>query len=135
MSNYKNVVVWCLRVVAAGLMLQTLYFKFTGAEESIYIFKTLGLEPVGRIGIGIMELIASVLILFPRTTVYGALLGMGLMSGAIYFHLTQLGIDVMNDGGQLFIYGLIILISCLILVLIFRPMVYEAIKLKPRYRL
>ncbi len=135
MKNYKNVVVWMLRFVAAGLMLQTLFFKFTGAEESVYIFKSLGLEPAGRIGIGIMELIASILILYPRTTVYGSLLAMGLMSGAIFFHLSKLGIEVMNDGGVLFIYAIIIFICSFSLVLIFRPTIYEAVKLNPKYRL
>lgn len=90
---------WLLRLLAAVIMLQTLYFKFTAAEESVYIFTTLHMEPWGRIGIGVMELIASILILFPATTVYGALLGAGLMSGALFFHLTQLGLVVMDDGG------------------------------------
>src|SRR2546423_5232454 len=96
--NLTTTGIWVLRLLAAVIMLQTLYFKFSGAEESIYIFSTLGIEPWGRIGIGILELIASVLILFPRTTGIGALLGIGLMSGAIFFHLTKLGLVVMNDG-------------------------------------
>lgn len=107
---------WLLRLLAAVIMLQTLYFKFTAAEESVYIFTTLHMEPWGRIGIGVMELIASILILFPATTVYGALLGAGLMSGAMFFHLTQLGLVVMDDGGQLFIYACIVWLSCIALV-------------------
>ena len=103
--------IWVLRLLAAVIMLQTLYFKFSAAEESVYIFSTLGMEPWGRIGTGVFELIASVLILFPRTTVYGALLGIGLMAGALFFHLTKLDIVVMNDGGQLFIYALLVFIS------------------------
>jgi uncharacterized membrane protein YphA (DoxX/SURF4 family) len=97
------IITWVLRLLAAVIMLQTLYFKFSGAEESVFIFTKLGMEPYGRIGIGVMELIASVLILYPRTTGLGALLGMGLMSGAIFFHLTKLGFVVMDDGGQLFV--------------------------------
>jgi uncharacterized membrane protein YphA (DoxX/SURF4 family) len=85
--------------------LQTLYFKFTGAEESVYIFSTLGLEPYGRIGTGVGELIASVLILIPVTTWLGAVMAIGLMSGALFFHITKLGIEIMGDGGQLFFYG------------------------------
>jgi len=106
---------WILRVLAAVIMLQTLFFKFSGAEESIYIFSTLGMEPWGRIGTGVVELIASVLILIPRTTPIGAILGLGVMSGALFFHLTKLGIEVKGDHGQLFIYALIVFLSCLVL--------------------
>ena len=114
----KNVLSWTLRIVAAVIMLQTLYFKFTAAPESVYIFTTIGLEPFGRIGIGVMELIASALILFTPTLVWGALLAMGLMSGAIFFHITKLGIEVQGDGGQLFYYALIVFIASGILVLL-----------------
>ncbi|GGB12602.1 DoxX family protein [Puia dinghuensis] len=106
---------WILRGLAAVIMLQTLFFKFTAAPESVYIFSTLGMEPWGRIGIGIGELIASILILIPATTAFGALIGVGLMSGAIFFHLTKLGIVVQDDSGQLFIYAVLVFISCSIL--------------------
>ena len=107
---------WLLRLLAAVIMLQTLYFKFTAAEESVYIFTTLHMEPWGRIGIGVMELIASILILIPALSVYGALLGAGLMSGAVFFHLTALGLVVKDDGGQLFIYACLVLLACTLLV-------------------
>ncbi|MBB3054315.1 DoxX family protein [Mucilaginibacter gotjawali] len=115
-----NVLVWALRLVAAGIMLQTLFFKFTAAPESVYIFTRLGLEPWGRIGIGSLELIASILVLIPRTTSYGALLAAGIMAGALFSHLTKLGIVVQNDGGQLFILALIVFIACSLLLIIFR---------------
>ena len=118
--NWANTGIWVLKGVAALIMLQTLYFKFTGAEESIYIFSKLGIEPWGRIGTGILELIASVLILYPRTTFFGALLGLLLMSGALFFHLTKLGISVRSDGGQLFIYALLVWLSCILLLYINR---------------
>lgn len=118
---------WILRILPALILLQTLYFKFSGAEESVYIFSTLGMEPWGRIGTGVLELIASVLLLYPRTTVLGALLGAGLMGGAIFFHLTKLGIEVKGDGGQLFIYALLVLISCSILLFIRRKDLIEFI--------
>ena len=76
------------RLAAAVIMLQTLFFKFTAAPESVYIFSKLGMEPWGRLGIGVLELIASVLILIPGTTVFGAVLGLGLMSGALFFRRT-----------------------------------------------
>ena len=124
----QNILLWVLRIVAACLMLQTLYFKFTGAEESIYIFSQLGMEPWGRIGTGVMELIASALILFPRTTHLGALLGIGLMSGAVFFHLTKLGLEIKGDGGLLFYYALTVFISCSILVLVYKDRFFELLK-------
>ena len=111
---------WVLRVLAAVILLQTLFFKFSGASESVYIFSKLGMEPWGRIGSGIVELIASVLLLIPRTTPFGALLALGTMSGAIFFHLTRLGIEVQGDHGQLFVYALLVFISCIILLWAFR---------------
>ncbi len=116
--------IWLPRLLAALIMLQTLYFKFTGSEESIYIFTTVGMEPYGRIGSGVAELVASILILLPSTSVYGAILAFMTMSGAIFFHLTKLGIEVKNDGGQLFIYALLVFISSIIIIF------YEQAKLK-----
>ena len=119
-SSSKNIFSWVLRGIAALIMLQTLFFKFTAAPESVYIFSELGIEPWGRIGSGIMELIASVLILVPRTTVLGALLAMGIMGGAILSHIFVLGISVQGDGGRLFIYALVVLVSSAILFWIYR---------------
>lgn len=99
---------WIARVIAAVIMLQTLYFKFTGSEESVYIFTQVGMEPWGRIGVGVLELIASALILINATAWLGAGLALGLMAGAIMMHLTMLGIVVKDDGGQLFIYALVV---------------------------
>jgi uncharacterized membrane protein YphA (DoxX/SURF4 family) len=98
-------------------LLQTLFFKFSGASESIYIFSKLGMEPWGRYSTGIIELIASILLLVPRTTWVGAGLGAATMSGAIFFHLTKLGIEVNGDGGQLFMYAIVTLVSCLFLLI------------------
>ena len=115
MPTPKLIITWILRLVAAFIMVQSLFFKFSGSEESVYIFSTLGMEPWGRIGTGVVELIASALILFPRTTWLGAGIGLGTMMGALFFHLTTLGIEVRNDGGQLFIYAAITAVCCLIL--------------------
>lgn len=124
----KALIIWILRLVAAGIMLQTLYFKFTAHPQSVALFTTIGLEPYGRIGIGILELIASVFILIPRTTGIGALLTVGLMSGALFFHLTTLGIQVDGDS-VLFLYALITLIAALLLI------AYNAQKLLAMFRL
>jgi uncharacterized membrane protein YphA (DoxX/SURF4 family) len=118
--SVTSIAPWVLRIVAALIMLQTLYFKFSASEESVYIFSQLEMEPWGRIGTGILELIASILILYPRTTFFGSVLATGLMLGAIGAHLTKLGISVKNDGGQLFIYALLVLLASLILAIIYR---------------
>ena len=113
----KNpIFIWIIKLIAVVILVQTLYFKFTGAEESVYIFSTLGAEPYGRIGSGVIELIASLLILIPRTTLLGALLGFGTMLGAIVSHLLILGIEVKNDGGTLFILAIITFLCCLVLI-------------------
>ncbi|MBL7845471.1 MAG: DoxX family protein [Cyclobacteriaceae bacterium] len=109
--NIKNIIYWGARLVAAIIMIQTLYFKFTASEESVYIFTTVGMEPWGRYGIGIAELIASVLLLVSATAWLGAVLAFGIMAGAIVMHLAILGIEVKDDGGQLFIYALLVLVS------------------------
>lgn len=96
-----------LRIIIAIILIQTLRFKFTAHPDSIYIFEKVGLEPYGRIGIGILELIASILLLIPKTVWYGALIITGIIGGAILIHLTQLGIVVNNDGGVLFITAII----------------------------
>ncbi len=125
--NFTTVFNWVLRVVAALIMLQTLFFKFSASEESVYIFSTIGIEPWGRIATGVMELIASVLLLYPRTTVFGALLGVGIMGGAIVSHLTILGTEVKGDGGLLFTYAIIVMIACLLLLYFNRSTIQELI--------
>jgi uncharacterized membrane protein YphA (DoxX/SURF4 family) len=133
MSHTLQIIIyWILRLVAAVIMLQTLFFKFTGSPESVYIFSTLGIESWGRISTGILELIASILILVPRTTAFGALLAVGLMTGAIFFHLTKLGIEVQGDGGVLFTYALLVLISSLVLTIVHR---YQLLRLFSKTKL
>ena len=119
----KNISIWVLRLLPAVIMLQTLYFKFTAQPESVQLFTILGMEPWGRIGTGVMELIAAALILYPKTTVYGAGVGLGLMSGAIFFHLTKLGIDFGGDY-TLFTYAIISFACCAILLLMFRRQLF-----------
>ncbi|MTI40172.1 DoxX family membrane protein [Fulvivirga lutimaris] len=120
MTSTQKVISMAVRVITAIIFLQTLYFKFTGAEESIYIFTTVGMEPWGRVGSGVAELIASILILVPRTAWLGALMSLGVISGAIFFHLTVLGIEVQGDGGYLFILALVVFICSAITLWIHR---------------
>ncbi len=109
--------IWTLKAVAAFILLQTLFFKFTGHVQSVELFTNLGLfglnESVGRIGIGIVELVASVLLLIPRTAILGSLGIIGLMIGALYFHSTILGFEMAN--GQLAIMAIVALVSGLII--------------------
>lgn len=100
-------IILILRIAVAIILIQTLRFKFTAHPDSVYIFETVGLEPFGRIGIGVLELIAGILLLVPKTVWMGASLSLGLMAGAIMMHLTQLGIEVKGDGGVLFYTALI----------------------------
>jgi len=104
---------WVLQIIVALILLQTLYFKFTGAPESVYIFTTLGMEPWGRIGSGVAELIASILIILPATVTLGAILSAGIIAGAIFSHLTILGIEVQGDGGFLFTLAVVVLLGSL----------------------
>ncbi len=127
----KNTIfIWIVKLVAVIILVQTLYFKFSGAEESIYIFSTLGVEPVGRIGSGIIELIASILILIPRTTLLGALIGLGTMAGAILSHIFILGIEVKNDGSTLFILAIITFLCCLVLIYNQKNKISDLLKFK-----
>ncbi len=112
----KPILIWIVKSIAIVILLQTLFFKFSGAAESVYIFSKLGIEPFGRIGSGIVELIASVLIMIPSKSLLGAILGAGTMLGAILSHLLILGIEIKNDGGTLFILAIITFLCCLILI-------------------
>ena len=111
---------WVLRITAAIILLQTLFFKFTAAPESVYIFTKVGAEPWGRIGSGAVELIAAILILTPRFTWLGSLLAMGVMAGAVLSHLTILGIEVQGDKGLLFALALVVFVCSTINLLLHR---------------
>ena len=128
-SKSLTVITWVLRILSAFIMLQTLYFKFTAHPQSVHLFTLLGMEPWGRIGIGVLELIASILILYPRTTGFGAVLGLGLMAGAIFFHLTKLGI-VFEGDPILFIYAAITFVSCAALIFIYRKELFRLIGIR-----
>jgi putative oxidoreductase len=123
LSKVQAAVSWLLQLVAAGILLQTLFFKFTGAAESVHIFTTLGVEPWGRIGSGVVELIASILLLVPATASIGAVMAVGVMSVAIVSHLSVLGIEVEGDGGLLFALALIVFVCGAIVLTIRRAQV------------
>ncbi|MFN0133242.1 MAG: DoxX family protein [Phycisphaerales bacterium] len=118
MSRPQRIASWALQLIVAAILFQTLFFKFTGAEESKYIFSTLGIEPWGRYASGAAELVAVVLLLVPRLVTLGAVLSLGVISGAFMSHVTSLGIEVKGDGGLLFGLAIIVfLASATILVL------------------
>jgi len=123
LSKTQAIASWILQVVIAVILFQTLFFKFTGAEESKYIFSKLGIEPWGRIGSGVAELIAVILLLHPKAVVCGALLAMGVISVAIMSHLTKLGIVVKDDGGTLFILALSVFIGSAAILVIRRSQI------------
>lgn len=105
--NAERIMIWTARIVAAVILLQTLWFKFSGAPESVYIFEAIGMEPWGRYGVGVLELASSVMLLVPAISWIGAALGAGLMTGAIIFHITILGVEVRGDGGYLFFLAIV----------------------------
>lgn len=123
MTTGHKVTSWVLRIAVAGILAQTLFFKFTGAPESVYIFKTMGMEPWGRIGSGVVELIAAVLLLGPGTVAIGAILSLGVISGAIMTHLTRLGIVVQDDGGLLFGLAMAVFLGSAAIVLLHRTQI------------
>lgn len=116
----KALYYWIIRIIPAIIMLQTLFFKFSAAPESIAIFTKLGIEPYGRIGTGIIELVASILLLIPNKSRFGALIGFCVMFGAILSHLIILGISVNNDSGTLFTLALITFICCSLILFVER---------------
>ena len=113
--NKDQLIDWGFRFVAAGILLQTLFYKFSAHPDSVLLFSTLGVEPAGRIGLGLIELIAILLLVVPETLKYGIVLGLGIMAGAIGAHLLVLGIEFNEDGGRLFFLALITTVSLLVL--------------------
>ena len=113
LSRPMKALSWTLQAIAAVILLQTLFFKFSGAPESVYIFSTLGMEPWGRIGSGVAELVAAILLLVPRTVAVGAILSLGIISGAIMSHLTKLGITLpaVGDTGELFALAVVVFVA------------------------
>ena len=107
----KNIISWVLRLTVAIILIQTLYYKFTAHADSVHIFSELGVEPWGRIGLGIIELITAILVLIPNTKIIGMIISLGIIIGAISSHLLVLGINVSNDGGGLFTLAIIVLIA------------------------
>lgn len=125
----KTILLWVLRIVAAAILIMTLYFKFTAHPQSVKLFTRLDMEPWGGIGTGVCELIASILILIPRITLLGAIIGLGLMAGAFFFHLTKLGVIFDGDAG-LFTYAVITFVCCLVLIIIYRKNIPQLLKFK-----
>ena len=127
-SKTSGFIAWLFQILSAIILLQTLYFKFTGAPESVYIFETVGMEPWGRYGSGIVELISGILLLTPGLSWLGALLGLVVISTALFFHITILGIEVMGDGGALFYLAATVFISCLAIIWIRRGEIVAPVK-------
>lgn len=114
---------WTCRLTAAIILLQTLFFKFSAAPESVYIFTKVGAEPWGRIGSGVVELMAAVLLLTPRFVWAGAFLALGVMTGAILSHLIVLGIEVQGDKGLLFALAVIVFVISVITLILHRSQI------------
>lgn len=126
--NIKNIISWLLRLTVAIILLQTLYYKFTAHPDSVHIFSELGVEPWGRIGLGIIELITAILVLIPKTKIIGIFTSLGIIIGAIGSHLLVLGINVSNDGGGLFTLAIIVFIASIIFLIMHKKDVLALIK-------
>ena len=116
------------RLIAAIILLQTLYFKFTASPESVYIFTVVGMEPWGRIAVGVLELVAGLLLVISATAWLGGLLSLGLMGGALMMHMTKLGISVQGDGGYLFFLALAVALCSLYVVIINKDQILTVVK-------
>jgi hypothetical protein len=124
MTAGHRTISWTLQIVVAAILLQTLFFKFTGAAESVYIFTTLGAEPWGRLGSGLAELVAGGLLMTPAAAVYGALLALAIISGALLSHMAVLGIEVLGDGGLLFTLAVVVFAASAVIVYLRRDELY-----------
>ena len=127
--NTKNIISWVLRLTVAIILLQTLYFKFTAHPDSVHIFSSLGVEPWGRIALGIIELITAILILTPKTKIIGMINSLGIILGAIFSHLLVIGVNVGNDGGGLFILAIIVLFASILFLIINKTEVISLVKI------
>lgn len=110
--NIKLIVTWILVVIAAVILIYNAYIKLSSNPGAIQLFSSLGLEPFGRFTIGLLELAAAVLMIFPGTVKYGAVLGSILMSGVIVIHITKLGI-ALNGNYSFFFMGVIAFLCCI----------------------
>ncbi|MDG3583613.1 DoxX family protein [Galbibacter pacificus] len=117
MRNKKYYVERAAAIIAAVILIQTLYFKFTAHPDSVKLFTELGAEPVGRIGLGCLELITGILLLYRKTSHIGAIIGVGMMIGAIVSHVAIIGINFNNDGGTLFTLACVTLVCCIVVLL------------------
>ena len=124
----KNIISWALRLTVAIILLQTLYFKFTAHPDSVHIFSALGIEPWGRIGLGIVELITALLILAPKTKIIGMINSLGIIIGAVFSHLLVLGVTVGNDGGSLFTLAIIVFIASTLFLILHKTEVLILLK-------
>lgn len=122
-AGVRRTLSWVCQIIVALILFQTLFFKFTGAKESVEIFTKLGMEPWGRFGSGVAELVAVTLLLIPRTIVFGAFLSLGVILGATVSHLTKLGIVVQDDGGLLFILALVVFLGSVVILALRRDQI------------
>jgi hypothetical protein len=113
-GKWPKRICWAAQVLVALILAQTLFFKFTYAPETQVIFADRGGRPAATF-VGVIELLCVILLLMSRTAAIGAALSLLVISGAIFTHLTSLGIQVVDpatgegDGGLLF--GLAVVVA------------------------
>ena len=126
----RKIIIRLLRILAAVILFQILFFKFTANKETVYIFSTLGIEPFGRISSAIIELVAVYLLLVARTPLFGTLIALSILTVAILTHLFVLGIEVNGDEGHLFYLALLTFTSCIVLILFERKQIIKLLQFK-----
>jgi len=104
--NVKFIMTWILIIPTVLILIYNAYVKLSSSPGAIQLFTGLGLEPYGRLLLGATEIFAALLIVYPPTMKYGAVLGVILMSGVILIHLTKLGIALGGDY-SFFIMGIV----------------------------
>ena len=130
-SKPMRITSWVLQIIAAFILGQTLFFKLTGTEETRALFEVLGAEPAGRYATAVLELVAVVLLLIPRTAAVGGVVALGVISGAIMAHLTKLGVSIdaealgnpglaEMEGPSLFVMAVVVFVSSLGVIVIRR---------------
>lgn len=132
-SKITNIVSWIAQIIAVVIMGQSLFYKFTAHEESVAIFTDINMEPYGRILIGVLEVFACLLLLKRSSAHYGALLGFGIMGGAVIGHFTQIGFE--GARGQLGAMAFLVMICCAVILFIRRmelPFVGSALRASKR---
>lgn len=120
MEPTKKKIAWVCQFIAGPILIYAGILKLSGNQADIDLFMRLGMESAGRILIGVIELFAGLMLISDAFAALGALIGLGVMVGAIIAHITHLGYNVAGDGGLHVLMLTIVLSTCMTALLIRR---------------